>query len=293
MTSAQLMQFAFSGLTLGCIYALTALGFTMIFNATGIVNFAQGDFVMLGALLAATLSSGFGVYLPLAVLLAVLIVAAVGALMHDVLIHTVRDDKSLFVPVMMTMGASIVLNAIALLVWGADPLNLVAFSGEKPIRLAGATLVPQMLWIGGSVIAVMVGLSIFFRFTRLGQGMLAAAMNRDAAAILGVNVRGATLASFVWAAGLGGLAGILVAPITMATYDMGPLMTLKGFTAAVVGGLGSVPGALVGGLVLGLFEAMSVGVISSGYRDAVALGLLLTVLMVKPSGIMGAKALKR
>jgi branched-chain amino acid transport system permease protein len=195
--------------------------------------------------------------------------------------------------VMMTMAASIVLNAIALLIWGADPLHLNAFSGEMPIRLFGATLVPQMLWIGGGLAAVMVGLGLFFRFTWLGQGMLACAMNRDAAAALGVNVRAMVSLSFVCSAAIGGFGGALVAPITMATHDMGGPMTLKGFTAAIIGGLGSVPGALIGGLLLGLFESMSSGIISSGYRDAIALGLLILVLMVKPSGITGVRRVKR
>jgi branched-chain amino acid transport system permease protein len=293
MTAAQVVQFAFSGLTLGCIYALVALGFTIIFNTTGIVNFAQGDFVMLGAIFSASLSSTFGVPLVAAVLLAVAGVAAVGALMERALIRTLREDRSLFIPVMMTMAASIVLNAIALLIWGADPLHLNAFSGETPIRLFGATLVPQMLWIGGSLAAVMIGLGLFFRFTWLGQGMLACAMNRDAAAALGVDVRAMVSLSFVCSAAIGGLGGALIAPITMATHDMGGPMTLKGFTAAIIGGLGSVPGALIGGVLLGLFESMSSGLVSSGYRDAIALGLLILVLMVKPSGITGVRRVKR
>lgn len=162
MTAAQILQFAFSGLTLGCIYALVALGFTIIFNTTGIVNFAQGDFVMLGAIFSASLSSIFGLPLFAAVLLAVAGVAAVGALMEWSLIRSLREDRSLFIPVMMTMAASIVFNASALIIWGADPLHLNAFSGEMPLRFFGATLVPQMLWIGGGVAAVMLGLALFF-----------------------------------------------------------------------------------------------------------------------------------
>jgi branched-chain amino acid transport system permease protein len=292
VTTAQIVQFTFSGLTLGCIYALIALGFTIIFNATGIVNFAQGDFAMLGAMFSATFSTAFGLPLPLAVLLAVLAVATIGGVMERLLIRSTTQDRTLFVPVMMTMGASIVFNAIAVLLWGADPLPAPAFSGERPIHLFGATLVPQMIWIGAVLLAVTVALFALFKFTRVGQAMLAASMNPDAAAALGVNVPQMAWLSFVFAAALGGIGGVLVAPITMATYDMSGMMTLKGFTAAVLGGLGSIPGALVGGLVLGLLESMSSGVISSGYRDAVVLGVLLAVLMLKPSGLIGAKAVK-
>ena len=293
MTSAQVLQFVFSGLTLGCIYALVALGFTIIFNTTGIVNFAQGDFVMLGALFAASFSTLLGLPIALSVLLAVLGVAAVGGLMERLLIHGLNDDRRLFVSVMMTMGASIVINAVALLLWGADPHSVRAFTGETPIRVHGATLVPQMLWIGGGVAVVMGALMAFFRMTWLGRGMLACSMNKDAAAAVGVNVRAMVLLSFVCSAAIGGLGGALVAPITMATHDMGGLMTLKGFTAAIVGGLGSAPGALIGGLALGLFESLSSGFISSGYRDAIALGLLLAVLMLRPSGLVGSKVLRR
>lgn len=292
MTTAQIVQFTFSGLTLGCVYALVALGFTIIFNATGIVNFAQGDFAMLGAMLSATFSMSFGFPLPVAALTAVVVVAAIGGAMERGLIRSTTADRTLFVPVMMTMGASIVFNAIAVLLWGADPLPAPAFSGERPIRLFGATLVPQMIWIGASLLAVAVILFALFKFTKVGQAMLAASMNRDAAAALGVNVPRVVQLSFVLAAALGALGGVLIAPITMATHDMSGLITLKGFTAAVLGGLGSIPGALIGGLVLGIMESMSSGVISSGYRDAVVLSVLLAILMLKPSGLIGAKAVK-
>jgi branched-chain amino acid transport system permease protein len=150
MTETQLLQFIFSGITIGCIYALVALGFTIIFNTTGIVNFAQGDFVMLGAMFAATFQSLFHFPLIMAVSLSVLCVATIGLIMERALIHSLKDDPRLFASVMMTMGASIIFNAISLLVWGADPLLLKLFQG-KPIRIHGATLVPQMFWIAGSI----------------------------------------------------------------------------------------------------------------------------------------------
>jgi len=293
MSAEQILQFCFSGITTGCIYAIVALGFTIIFNTTGIVNFAQGDFVMLGAIIAATLTSWFSFTLWAAVPLAIVGVAAIGWLMERLLLRNLTYDPSLFTPVMMTMGASIVINATAILIWGADPLGLMAFSGERPLRFYGATLVPQMLWIIGSIVVVMAGLTLFFRYTRIGQGMLACSMNKDAAAVVGVNTRAVTSAAFVCSAAIGGLGGTLIAPITMATHDMGGLMTLKGITAAILGGIGSVRGALVGGLLLGLLEAFSAGFISSGYRDAIALGLLLAVLVLKPSGITGSEGLMK
>ncbi len=293
MTDTQLLQFIFSGITIGCIYALVALGFTIIFNTTYIVNFAQGDFLMLGAMFAATFQSLFHFPLIAAVSLSVLCVMTIGLIMERVLIHSLKDDPRLFASVMMTMGASIILNAISLLLWGADPLHLEAFSGETPIRIHGATLVPQMFWIAGSIFLVMILLMVFFRFTWMGQGMLACSMNKDAAASMGIDVKRMVLLSFIFSATIGGLGGVLVAPITMATHDMGGIMTLKGFTAAVIGGLGSVPGAIIGGIVLGLIESLSCGIISSGYRDAIALSILIFVLMLKPSGITGSKIIRR
>jgi branched-chain amino acid transport system permease protein len=293
MTKTQLLQFIFSGITLGCIYGLVALGFTIIFNTTGIVNFAQGDFVMFGAMFAATFQSFFHFPLVLAVSLSVVCVAMIGLIMERVLIHSLKDDPRLFASVMMTMGASIVFNAASLLIWGADPLRLGAFSGETPIRIQGATLVPQMFWIAGSIFLVMLLLILFFRFTWRGQGMLACSMNKDAAASMGINVTGMVFLSFIFSATIGGLGGTLVAPITMATHDMGGIMTLKGFTAAIIGGLGSVPGAFLGGIILGLVESLSCGIISSGYRDAIALSILVVVLMLKPSGITGSRIIRR
>ncbi|MBM4277559.1 MAG: branched-chain amino acid ABC transporter permease [Deltaproteobacteria bacterium] len=292
MTRSQILQFVISGITQGSIYAMVALGFTIIFRTTRIVNFAQGDFVMFGAMLVATLHNLFHISLLPSILLSILIVAMIGGAMEITMIYPLKG-VGIFPLVMITLGASIIFNSSSLLIWGVDPLHLKGFSGDNPIRFYGATLMPQTLWIVGAIVCVAVALFSFFRYTKIGQAMLACSMNDEAAASVGINVRMMVLSSFILSAALGGLGGVLIVPITMVMFDMGVLMTLKGFAAAILGGLGSAPGAVVGGIVLGLAESLSCGIVSSGYRDSITLFVLILVLLVRPSGILGSRFIKR
>jgi branched-chain amino acid transport system permease protein len=288
MTADLLVQFALSGITAGSIYGLAALGFTLIFNATGIVNFAQGQFVMLGGLLATTFANEWQWPLSVAVILAVLVTAAIGAAIETATIRPMRR-RPVFTLIMITLGISIVLEAVALLVWGTDPIFLPAFSGEQPIPLFGATLQPQMLWVLGVSLLAMLGLHLFYRHTMLGQAMLACSINADAAASVGIDRARMVTVAFALAAGLGALGGVLIAPITTTGYSIGLLMSLKGFAAAIVGGMGSSLGAVIGGLALGLVESFSTGLVSSGYKDGLSLLVLMLFLIVRPQGILGDK----
>ncbi len=288
MTAAQVIQFVMSGVTVGSIYGLVALGFTLVFNATGIINFAQGQFVMAGGLLTATFANSLGWPLPAAVLAAILLTAGLGAAMEVLAIRPMRH-ASVFTLIMITLGISIILEAAALLVWGKDPLFVPPFSGDRPIPFFGATLQPQMLWVLGVGLLTMVGLQAFYRHTMLGQAMLACSINVEAAASVGIDPRRMVLLAFVLAATLGALGGVLVAPITTTSYQIGLIMALKGFAAAIVGGMGSSLGAVVGGLALGLVEALGTGLISSGYKDAIALGLLIVFLVLRPQGLLGER----
>ena len=285
MSPDQVVQFLITGLALGSIYALVALGFTLIFNATGIVNMAQGEFVMLGGISAATLAGRFSLPLPLAVVAGILGAAAIGGLMELLTIHPLRGASS-FRLILITLGVAIFFQAAALIVFGHDPLHLAPFSGDRPLRLLGATLLPQVLWIWGWLAIVVIGLQIFYRRSRWGRAMLACSINPEAAAAVGIDVRRIVLLSFVLAAALGGLGGVLIAPIASVSYRVGVLWSLKGFGAAVFGGMGSASGALVGGLALGVFEALSTGFLSSGYRDAFTLGALILVLILRPQGLL-------
>jgi branched-chain amino acid transport system permease protein len=275
---AQALQFLAGGLTAGSIYALVALGFSIVFNASKVINFAQGEFVMLGGMAAASMTAA-GAPLALALPAAIVLAAAVGLLLEKLAIERVAgaDVTTLII---ITIGASIFLRGVAQLVWGKGIRVLPPLSGEQPIALGGATVLPQSLWVLGATLAIVAALSWFFARTRLGRAMLATSANRLAAQLVGIDVRLVLLASFGLAAALGAIAGVLIAPITFTAYDAGTMLGLKGFAAAILGGLGSFHGAIAGGLLLGLLESLGAGFISSAYKDAIAFVVILAVLFV-------------
>ena len=283
--SAQAMQFLAAGLTAGSIYALIALGFSIIFNASRVINFAQGEFVMLGGMSAVSLLA-MGMPLPLALVGAVIATALVGlALQKLALARGART--SVVTMIIITVGASILLRGLAQIVWDKRIHPLPPLTGDKPIPLLGATILPQSLWILGATLVIVVALRAFFARTRLGKAMLAASHNRLAAQLCGIDVRTVALVSFGLAAALGAVAGVLVAPITYTSYDVGVMLGLKGFAAAILGGLGSFPGAVAGGLLLGVLESFGAGFVSSAYKDAIAFAIILAVLFVRPDGLLG------
>jgi len=282
----QWTQFLASGLTVGAIYALVALGFSIIFNASRVINFAQGEFVMIGAMSAVSLVA-IGMPMPAAIAGAVLIAGAVGLLLAKLAVARARraDVTTLII---ITIGASILLRGLAQIVWDKRIHALPPLSGDRPIEFFGASIVPQSLWVLGGTIVIVAALSLFFGRTRLGKAMLATSHNRLAAQLVGIDVGGVLLASFGLAAVLGAVAGVLIAPITFTSYDAGVMLGLKGFAAAILGGLGSFPGAIIGGLVLGLMESLGAGYLSSAYKDVIAFVIILVVLFFRPDGILGA-----
>jgi branched-chain amino acid transport system permease protein len=281
-----LAQFIVAGLTTGSIYALIALGFCVIHNATGIVNFAQGDFISLGGLVIFTLLMGLKIPLIIAFPLSVIAVTIVGALLERVAIRPARS-RSIVILVFITIGASIFMRGVFKILWGKNQMGLPPFSGETPINFAGATLMPQNLWIFGITLISVIGLHFFFSRTRLGKAMRATACNPKAASLMGVNVNSMVLLSFALSGALGAIAGIIIVPITTLSFDIGVMLGLKGFAAAVLGGYGNSLGAVLGGLLLGVLESVGAGVISSTYKDVIAFGILLLVLFIKPSGLLG------
>jgi len=292
MIWSQLPQFFVSGLTSGSIYALIALGFGIIHNATGIVNFAQGEFVMLGAMTMISLTQVAGLPLPVAFPLAVLAVMAVGWLMEIGPIRRARSNNILIL-VMITVGASITMREIGMHVWGKTPRTLPPFSGEEPLVLGHAAILPQTIWIFGITLLVVVLLGFFFSRTMVGKAMRAVAENRRGAALIGIGVYRMTLLSFVLSGGIGAVAGIIITPITTMSYSAGVMLALKGFAAAILGGYGSMRGAVVGGLLLGTLESFGAGFVSSAYKDAFAFLILLLVLFIRPTGLFGKEEVKR
>ncbi len=289
--SAQFMQYLLTGLTVGAIYALVALGFSIIFNASHVLNFAQGELVMIGGMTTVSLT-GTGVPLLAAIPLAIAATALVGLALEKFAIEPARG-ASVVTLIIITIGASIFLRGAATLVWDKKLHPLKPFSGDAPIEFAGATILPQTLWIFGVTIAVLIALSWFFNRTLLGKAMLATSHNRLAAQLVGINVRHILFVSFGLSAALGAIAGILIAPISFTSYDVGVMLGLKGFAAAILGGMGSGVGAVFGGLLLGIVETMSAGYLSSAYKDAIALVITLAVLFFMPSGLFGRRAAER
>jgi branched-chain amino acid transport system permease protein len=292
---AELLQFLISGITIGAIYALVGLGFSLIYNASNVINFAQGEFVMLGGMTTFALMSA-GIALPLAILGAVAVAALVGCALERFAVDPALrrpGGTSVVTIIIITIGASIFIRGVTEVVLDKDFHPLPAFSGDVPIDVLGAQLQPQSLWVLGVLVLVVAALRWFFARTRFGKAILATSHNRLAAQLVGINIRLVMLVSFALSAALGGLAGILTAPITLTRYDVGIMLGLKGFCAAILGGLGSPFGAIAGGLALGLAEALSAGYISSAYKDAVAFMIILGVLFVRPSGLFGRQAADR
>jgi branched-chain amino acid transport system permease protein len=284
---SQWFQYVASGLTAGAIYALVALGFSIIFNASRAINFAQGEFVMIGGMSAVTLV-GIGLPLAIAVALAVLVAVAVGLLLEKLAIEPARNADTVTL-IIITIGAALLLRGLAQLVWDKRVHSLPAFSGDAPLHFMGATVLPQSLWVLGGATLAVVGLSWFFGRTLLGKAMLATSYNPLAARLVGINTRTVLFVSFGLAAGLGALGGVLIAPIAFTSYDSGIMLGLKGFAAAMLGGLGSFGGAVLGGLLLGLAEGLGAGFVSSAYKDAIAFVIILGVLFFMPGGLLGAR----
>lgn len=285
-------QFLVSGITNGSIYALIALGFCLIQNATGLVNFAQGDFVMLGAMITVTLFQAWGLPMPAAFLLASAAVALVGVVLDRGPIQHSRN-RDILTLVMITVGASISLRGAGMLIWGKSTHILPALGGDTPIVILSAAILPQTLWILGISCVVLSCLFVFFRYTLVGKAMRAVADNPFGARLIGISVSRLVGLAFALSGALGALAGILITPLTGMSYGAGLMLGLKGFSAAILGGYGSTFGAVLGGLLLGIFEAFGAGFVSSAYKDAFAFLILLTILFVRPAGLFGTVATKR
>jgi branched-chain amino acid transport system permease protein len=280
----ELTQYLLGGLVVGSIYGLVGVGFTGVYNVTRIVNFAQGDFAMLGAMGAIAFFE-LGLPLPLAIAAAIAGVGVVGVAVERWTIRPARADEVR--GIIITLGVGVFLQGVALKLWGTDARPMPAFSGDRPVWLGGATLPPQALWVLGTTALLVLGLHLFFQTTYVGKAFRACAVNPHAARLGGIDVRSMTVISFALSGVLGAVAGIIVAPIVLAQYDSGVGLGIKGFVACIIGGLGKPTGAALGGLVLGVLEAFAAGFGSSGYKNAIAFLLLLLFLFLRPGGLFG------
>jgi len=280
-----LIQYTFAGLTMGVIYALAGVGFNLIYNSTGVINFAQGEFVMLGAMFLYTFQEVLHLSPVISLPLVILVGGGVGVLFEYGVVKPLLR-LGVTTVIIGTIGASVVFKGGAMLIWGKNALPVRPLISEKPIVFLGVAINTQVLVILAVTALVVLLLGYFFSFTIMGKAIQACAINPLAARLTGIPVGRMVTLSFVLSGGLSALAGGLIAPVTLAEYDMGTMLALKGFCAAIVGGLGNNPGAFIGGLLLGVMEGLSAGYLSSGYKDALAFLVLIFVLFWKPEGII-------
>ncbi len=286
------LQYLVAGLTYGTIYAVVAIGFNIIYNTTGIINFAQGEFVMLGGMTAVSLHRV--VPLPLAILLAVALTTLAGAAVEVTFIRWLRRPTVLRM-IIVTIGVSILVREAALLAWGEQVRALPYFTGDEvtSLTLGGVHVSPQVLWSIGTCVLIVAFLWFFFQHTSVGRQMRACAANRDAAALCGIATRNLVTLSFVLSAGIGALAGCVVSPITYTAYNVGSGLAIKGFTVAILGGLGNSMGAVGAGFLVGVLESFSVSVLPAAYKDAISVAVLLAILFLRPSGLFGSREAAR
>ena len=283
----QLFQYVLSGLSNGAIYALIGFGFAVIYNATGIINFAQGEFVMLGGMIAVSLHAFMP--LPAAILAAVFAAMIIGALIEVIFIRWLVSPSVLRM-IIITIGISIFIREAALHIWGEGVHALPYFTGTEVtvISVGDVHISPQALWVTGVSAVMVVLLTFFFNYTLLGRQMRACSSNQDAARLCGISAKDMVTLSFVLSAGIGALAGCVVSPITYVQYDSGTGLAIKGFTVAILGGLGNSTAAIAAGLLLGILESFSVWVLPTAFKDVVSISILLLILFVRPSGIFGS-----
>lgn len=284
METGQFLQYLVTGVTMGSIYALVGLGFTIIFSVTGIINFAQGEFVMLGGMLSFILLDSFGLPMGLAIVLAIAAGVLLGLLLYVLGIRSARKASPVSL-IVITIGASIFVRGVAAEIWTHDPVRPPYFTGSESLSWAGAYIQPQVLWIVGTAVVAMIVLHVFFTYSTLGKALRACAISHQAAGLVGIDARTMALIAFGLAAGLGAIGGVVMAPHTTVSYESGVMLGLKGFVAAAIGGFKSHTTAFFGGLLVGVIEALTVainwGPFRSQYADAVALMALLIILVVR------------
>lgn len=287
-----MVQLVASGLAMGCVYALIAVGFNLLFGVARILNFAQGELVMVGALVGVALVSGWSLD-GASVLVLVSIVSAVIGLAYYRLVYFPLRRVPTEMFLIASVGVGIALRNGAHILWGPEPRGMPSFFGTEFITLAGARLTPQHVFVG-AVTALLIGAQyVLFRKTRLGRRLRAIAQDTEIARLMGVRVDRLIPCVFAISAALSGIAGVLVAPIFLASPEMGVPLLLKSFIAIVIGGFGSILGAIVGGLGLGVLETMVAAWISSAYKDVIAYLVLIAFLLVRPTGFFGEEVAEK
>jgi len=274
-----------SGLATGSIYALMGLSLVIIYNATRTLNFAQGEMLMVSTFVAWSVQRGLGWPLSATLIVAVVAAGAMAWVIERVLIRRAVAATHWDV-LIITVGLSLILRSLAGLVWTHDEFAFPSFFGTRPVAIGPVRLAPVSLGIIGASLSLMALLYALFRWTRLGRAMRAVAQNQRAARLMGISVERVYATSWVLAAAVGAVAGVLVAPVVFLSSKMG-LIVINGFTAAVIGGFGSMPGAVAGGMLLGVIENLAPLYLPSGIRYSVPFLVLIAILVVRPAGLLG------
>ncbi len=285
MDFERFLQFFISGIGTGSIYAIVALGFMIVYSVTKVVNFSQGEFVMLGGMISVAFFK-LGVPLYIAILCAVMICTLFGVFFYQVVIYPIKSAPS-FSLILVTFGASIVIRGIALIIWGTDPMLLPSFTGSNSIVISKIMISPQSLWVMGTTAFLTIFLYLFFEYTLHGKAFRASSINTLGASLMGIRTDRMGALAFALAAGLGALAGAVLTPLMTTSYDIGLSLAVKGFIAALIGGLNKIEGVILGGLILGILESLGAGLIHSGFKDAIPLIIFLAILYFRRGGILG------
>jgi branched-chain amino acid transport system permease protein len=283
-----------SGLTTGSLYALIALGIVVVNKSTGVINFAHGELFMFSGFVAWTLHVQMGVDYPLSLVIAVAVGFALGVVTNLVAFRPIKkaDVVSL---VLATIGLAFVFRGVARMIWGGkgDYLSFPPITSPEPINIGEIMVIPQQLAVLGGAVVIMVAFAAFFRLTRAGKMMQAAADNAKASQLVGIRIDRVYMWSFGTGAAIAAAAAVLMAPLTLLYPDMGFSFFIKGFAAAVLGGLTSLPGAVLGGFCIGIIEALAGGYINSSFMEVSAFIVIMLVLVVRPTGLLGFGGLRR
>ncbi len=285
----RVLETLFSGITLSCIYAIIGLGIMVFFSVTKILHFSAGEFAMLGGIISASLYVS-GLPLPIAIILGIITSCLISIILWFIFLHRpIARGFTADILIFITTGIHLLISSVAFLIWGTEFKELPYFADVSPINLGGATISPQVPWIWGIVLLMLVGLSMLFERTLWGKGLRACAIQPIAARLMGISPLTMAFVSFVLVAFLASVGGVIMTPLVMTQYSVGIGMTIKGFLAGAAGGLNTPRGPIIGGLLLGLVESFSGAYISSAYMVPISLGTLLLILLIRPQGIFGVK----
>lgn len=282
----ELLQSVVNGVGVGLIYGLIGIGFCVIYNASGIVNFGQGVFVMLGGMVCQTLLAQLGMPIAVAIALTIPLVAISGMIMELVIVRPmIHRGATPFAIILATLAAQIMIERITLLTFGDQPRTYADFTTGGPLKIGDVAIGYQLFWILGCGALLVLLLWLFFTRTRTGRALRACSQNREAAQLLGIPVSHMMLVAFALSAALGAIAGILVTPTQYTAYNVGTPFGVSGFIAAIIGGFGRPGGALAGGLLLGVLQALAIVTLGAGFKNVAALSVLLMVLLLFPNGL--------